>query len=257
MTQIDPTQTPGGTGNAAGTTDTNNVPKDQAGADNAGKTNSAKVAPKLGDLYKNDQKTVGLDKFLEIKNENKQLKKDMQALADKIDAGMSQTQKSNEIDALAKEYNVKPDFLLKLTETLEKRFTPAKGKSDDGKSSTDDASDDKGKKTVNRDEIFAATFPQLLKEEAPEYEGIAKAEVIKQLSFLPENQDKTFLQLLEETYGHLLTGKRGMAKASPGGAKEPQALDMARARKDSAYFKEIMADPKLKAEYNAKMLSKF
>ena len=93
-------------------------------------------------------------------------------------------------------------------------------------------------------------------ERAPEFKAIANPEVIKSLAILPQNAKKTLSQILEETYGNAITGKRTIETTSPGGGKEPEPLDIKRAEKDIEYFKEVMADPKKKAQYNEAMLKR-
>lgn len=93
-------------------------------------------------------------------------------------------------------------------------------------------------------------------ERGPEFQAIANPDVIKTLATLPQNKNKTVSQLLEETYGNALTGKRTIETTQPGGGKDPEPLDIAKAEKDINYFNEVMADPKKKAQYNEQMLRK-
>jgi hypothetical protein len=81
-------------------------------------------------------------------------------------------------------------------------------------------------------------------------------EVIKTLSLDPKNSNKTISQLIEETYGNALPGKRSIEQNKPGGSKESGEIDFDRAKKDGSYFKEIMADPGLKKKYNDNLIGR-
>jgi len=90
----------------------------------------------------------------------------------------------------------------------------------------------------------------------PEYENLVNREVIKVLSLDPKNANKTFAQLIEETYGKAITGKRTIETTKPGGGKEPTEIDFDKALKDTEYFKEIMSNPTLKKKYNDSISSR-
>jgi len=76
------------------------------------------------------------------------------------------------------------------------------------------------------------------------------AEVIKALAFNPANANKTYKQLLEEAYGNAITGRRTVETTVPRGGAKDTKLDMQRARTDTAYRREVLADPELKKQYN-------
>lgn len=103
------------------------------------------------------------------------------------------------------------------------------------------------------DQIFSKHFNDAL-EASPEFKGIANASVIKTLSMAPENANKTFPQIIEETYGGAISGKRTIETTTPGGGKAPEPIDYERAKKDGAYVTEILKDPVKKAEYNKRMI---
>lgn len=153
-----------------------------------------------------------------------------------------------EIDASVSEfsekYDINPDFINDLDrradKLLEKKLE-AKLKEIDGAKKFDSAFD----------KAFATAI-----ERGPEFQAIANPDVIKTLAQLPQNSRKTVSQLLEETYGNALTGKRTIETTTPGGGKDPEPLDIKRAEQDIEYYKQVMADPKKKAQYNAYMLTK-
>lgn len=178
--------------------------------------------------------TVPLSVFLELK---KELKEEQRKKTE------TPAQRATNLDAIADKYNVDKDFLNDISAVLkaetEAELRPLKEK----------------EKQAQIDAAFSKHFTAALAD-MPEYEGMVNPDVIKTLSLDPKNANKTFKQIIEDTYSTAISGKRTIESTKPGGGKESQPLDFARAKKDSEYFDEVMADPKLKAEYNAQMLVK-
>ena len=196
------------------------------------------------------KETVGLDKFLDLKKENKELKKSMEDLQKQIEEGATSKDIASSLDAISEEYpDVNKDFLKKLANTIkaqvekdaddriEKRVKPLEAK----------------EKAAKLDAAFTQHFNAAM-EKMPEFKSIVNAAVIKTLSLDPANRNKTFSQLIEETYGNALTGKRTIDTTAPGGGKDAETLDFTKARKDGDYFDHVMATPALKKEYNERML---
>lgn len=196
--------------------------------------------------------TVGLDKFLELKRENKEFKKSIKDLEAKISEGATKQEVSADISALSEEYpDVDKNFLTKLAATIKAQVE----KDTDEKLSSRLKPLEQKEKDEKIDSVFSTHF-NLAMEKMPEFKDIINRDVIKTLSLDPRNKNKTFQQIIEETYGNALTGKRTIEPTTPGGGKDPENLDFDRARIDTNYFKEVMANPRLKAEYNDKMLKK-
>lgn len=197
-------------------------------------------------------KTVGLDKFLEEKRGRKALEKELKDLKKLIEEGGTKEEVSASISELSEEYpDVDPKFLQKLFKTIK---AESEKELEEKLSSKLKPLEEKEKRQKIK-AVFKEGFTQAM-ENMPEYTKIVNEDVIFQLSLLPENQKKTFAQLIEETYVNAIGGKRTMQTTTPGGGKEPEPLDVARAARDTAYFNEVMADPKLKAQYNEQMLRK-
>lgn len=190
-------------------------------------------------------KTVGLDKYLDERKEKKALQDRVKELETQIEKGATPVELSDDIAALADEFDVNKEFLGRLTKVLEARS--------EAKAEETIAPIKKKDRDALIDNAFNTYYAAAL-DAAPEFKDIANAEVIKALSLLPSNSKKTFANLLEETYGKATTGKRSIDNTKPGGGNEPEPLDFARARKDNAYFAEVMANPALKKEYNARMI---
>lgn len=184
--------------------------------------------------------------FLKEKMARKDAEKRIKELEAKIlsnDAPRSEV--SEDIASIAKEFDIDPSFLDKLERSIrsktekeiESKFKPMEEK----------------EKQAALDKAFETHYNAAIAS-MPEFSSVVNPGVIKALSMLPQNGDKTFAQLIEETYGNAITGKRTIVSTTPGGGKDPQPLDYARAQKDKAYFNEVMQDPKRKAEYNSIML---
>jgi hypothetical protein len=226
------------------------VKKIETDAPVAPKAEDAKIGDVMNDK-KPEDKTVGLDKFLELKKENKEMRKSMTEIENRykklIEDGVTPTKSEikDELDDILSEYpDVDPKFIKNFASTMEKRFEqklrPIEEK-------------DKQSKI---DGVFKTHFEKSM-ENMPEYKDIVNPDVIKVLSLDPKNSDKTFSQLIEETYGRAIGGKRTMETAKPRGGKEPGTVDVEKAKRDPAYFREIMSDPNLKKQYNAKLLERF
>ena len=178
-------------------------------------------------------------------------RKELEAKVASLEAkasSMSDRQIDKSIQELAAEHNVDPEFLDKfaasvrsqLEQSFDEKLRPITDK----------------EKAVARDAKFTEVYNKTLGE-MPEFKDVADMSVIRQLALNPANATKTFPELMEETYGRFVQGKRSIESTVPRGGNAPAALDYAKASNDKAYFKEVMADPKLKAEYNAEMLRRY
>lgn len=202
----------------------------------------------IGDMVKETEPTprvVDEHVFVAEKKARKAAERKLKELEETIASGGSAkeiAQITDDIEDLAEEFDVDPKFLAKLASTV---------KSNIAKETEQEKTQQKQKE--NFDTAFANAYSSALSR-APEFASISNADVIKTLSLQPQNQGKTIPQILEETYGNAISGKRTIETTTPGGGKEPEALDYDRAVKDTEYFKEVMNNPKLKAEYNDKML---
>lgn len=199
-----------------------------------------------------EPETVPLATFLDMKKDAKKFEKLFNDLKEKKQDGASDDEVSGDLDALAEEFDIEPKFVKKLAKILEGK---AEKKAGEALKPLMEQNEKLSKKEREEaiDKAFKKHYAEAL-ETMPEYKEIANADAIKALSLLKENANKTFAQLIEETYGKAITGKRTIDSTKPGGGKEPSPLDMDKARKDTKYFEEVMSDPVLKAEYNKRML---
>lgn len=194
-----------------------------------------------------EKPTIGLDKFLEIKKENKQLAKAIKDLEAKLESGATSEEISDEVDDLADEFNVDKTFLSKLEKRIESRMESKM------ESKLKPLAEENTAKRI--DEAFTKHFSKAI-EDMPEYANVVNPNVIKQLSLNPANGKKTFQELIEETYGNALGGKRTIETSQPRGGKEPTEVDFDRAKRDTEYYKEVMSNPTLKAKYNNNLASR-
>lgn len=186
--------------------------------------------------------SVPLAVFLEEKKERKDLEKQIADLQKQVTAG-KKLDVGDEIQALGEEYGVDADFLAKLTTAIETRVKGG------GEVSPEVAKLLEEHNTKELDAVFKTHFDKAITK-MPEYAEIANRDVIKALSLLPENANKTFSQIIEDTYGRSIPGKATIETTTPGGGKEPEPIDYARASKDQAYLTEVLSDPAKRAEYN-------
>ena len=206
----------------------------------------------IGELEGEDEApqkhVVDQDVFVSEKKARKAAEKELRELKRAIEEGASQEEVDSAVEDIAEDFDVDPAFMQRLVATATAKAEAALDKKYADKMSAKEKA-----------EKFDAAFDKQMKQaldRGPEFQSVANQEVIKALAKLPENKNKTVSQLLEETYGNALTGKRTVETTQPGGGKDPEPLDLKRAENDIEYFNEVMKDPKKKAQYNKHMLSK-
>lgn len=191
------------------------------------------------------QETVSLSKFMKEKRARQELESQIAELQTKANDGASKTEIATDLKALAEEHNIDAGFLSKLAKAIEaqaearieEKLRPITEK----------------EKQAKIDSAFQVGFGKAM-ENMSEYKDIVNPDVIKTLSLNPNNANKTFRQLIEETYGNALGGRKTIETAVPRGGNASGELDYGRAKRDSAYFKEVMSDPVLKKQYNDRMI---
>jgi hypothetical protein len=182
--------------------------------------------------------------LVDYKKENKALVKELKEL---VASGASKSEVSADLKTLAEKHNVEEDLVKDIVgyvrkevqDDAEKTLRPIKEKEEAQK----------------REDSFTKHFDKTI-EEYPEYRDIAKKDVIRTLAFDPANSNKTFAQILEGAFGHLVTGKATLEKTQARGGKDDSPVDFEKASRDPKYFSEIMADPELKKQYNENLGSR-
>lgn len=202
----------------------------------------------VGDVLSAETKeeTVPLSRFLELKKENKDLSRAMKELKKTVEEGATKKEVAADIQALADKHGIDADFLEEFAATVKAKADSEVDEKISSKLKPIEEKERKQKINAVFDEHYEKAIAQV-----PEYDGVVNKEVIKSLSLNPANANKTFIQIIEEAYGHLITGKRSIDQASTrAGKNDSIEVDVARARKDREYFNEVMANPTLKKKYN-------
>lgn len=209
--------------------------------------------PTLGEVLQTEPKTVTPEApkfteadFMAVKSKNKELQRAVKDLKKQIEGGATTTDTSETLQDLAEEFDVDIKFLKKLESSMRKGIEQEV----EAKIAASIQPITEADKASKRNQIFDQHFDTALDRLPEEYKGIVNKDVIKTLSFQKENGNKTLSQLIEETYGKAIPGRRTLETTTPRGGKDPQEIDFAEARKNPAYFQEIMSDPALKKQYN-------
>jgi hypothetical protein len=208
---------------------------------------------KVGDVFKveaKEAKMVPESVLIEYKKEAKTVRKELDALRKSIDEGANRGEVSKSIKDIAEKHNVDADFLREFSEAVKKE---AESDIEERVASRMKPLEE-SEIATKKDKIFEEHFDKTL-EEMPEFKKIINKDVIKTLAFDPKNANKTFAQIFQESYGHLVTGKKTLDTTKPRGGAKDTSIDFEKASKDSTYFAEVMADPTLKAEYNKRLIS--
>lgn len=214
--------------------------------------------PSLGEALQGNKpneepklETVGLDKFLDIKKQNKELKKSLEELQKNIEKGSSDSIVSADIDSIADEYGVDKGFLNKLKTSMREEFSAEL----EERVSEKLKPIEQAELQKEEDKKFNTLYSQSL-ERMPEYANIIDKEGLKILALSGKYKDISLPQLIEQLYGKTIVGRKSIETTTPRGGKDPQEIDFALAKKDATYFKEIMSDPNLKAKYNSNIESR-
>lgn len=186
---------------------------------------------------------VPLKTFLETKKEKKALEREISELKEQVKKGATKSEINSDLKSIAEKYDVDAGFLEELSTVI---YSKAKQEADEvlqAKLKPIEAKD----RADRIEKIFSVHFEKAM-EELSEYKDVVNREVIKELSLLPQNAKKTFSQIIEDTYGKTVSGKKTMETSTPRGGKDA-SYDPSRMN-DPVYFKEVMANPELKKKYN-------
>jgi hypothetical protein len=206
------------------------------------------------------EKLVPERDLMAIKAKKADLEREVEELKAKVAEGASKADVTATIDAIAEKHNIAKPFLRELanglTAEIEAKFkkeAEVKAEKEKSEKEAKDREQENLTKAEQARKKFDDYWDKLI-ERMPEYKGIAQKESIRALSLDPANQSKSFEKILEESYGHLLQGKKGLEKTTPGAGKDSATVDFDKAARDTEYFQEIMSDPVRKKEYNDGLL---
>jgi len=210
---------------------------------------------KIGDVVSQPEvekaRTVPESVFLEEKRERKELSKQVKELTKLIEDGANKKEVSSDIKAIADEFGLTEGAVEKLIRKVGEQTKSEYDKEIEAKLRPLQEKE----KSENVDKTFNDHFEKLM-ESMPEYKDIASRDVIKSLSLDPKNANKTFSKILEESYGHLVTGRKTLETTQARGGNSDTSIDFDKARKDQTYLSEILANPDTKAKYNEGLLNR-
>lgn len=206
----------------------------------------AEVAPEV-----EKAKTVPEAVFLEEKRERKELAKELKEVKKLLEEGASKREVSADIKDLAEEFGLTEQAISKLIDKVGEKTKVEYEKEIAAKLEPLQAKE----RAERVEKTFNEHFDKLM-EAMPEYKGIANKEVIKALSLNKDNANKTFAKILEDSYGHLVVGKKTLETTSARGGDSDSPIDFKRASKDSAYLSEILSNPETKKKYNDDLLTR-
>lgn len=193
---------------------------------------------------KPEPKTVPEAAFLEEKKARKALERELKSLRSQIEEGATVKEVNSSLDDIAEEFGVDKKFLSKLTSALRKDVeAEAENKVNARLKPFEEQS---------RAERIKSAFEQhynAAMKELKDYDGIVNKDVIFALSLNSANASKNIPQLIEETYGNAVSGRRSIESTTPQRAAMTGDLDFERAGKDSEYLAFVMKEPKLKAQF--------
>lgn len=208
---------------------------------------------KVGDVVQEpikEVKTVPEAVFLEEKKERKELARKVKELEQLVSEGLSKGDSKNEIKEIADEFGITEEAVSKLIKTVGQKTRSEVEKEISEKFGSLEVKNNAEKVQKTFDEHF-----DKLIEAMPEYKKLANKEVIRTLSLDPKNANKTFSKILEEAYGHLVTGKPTIETTQARAGNSDTALDYSKLN-NSEYLKEVFANPELKAKYNEGLLNR-
>ena len=224
--------------------------KEATGAKVEAKPEETKVEDtKVGDVVEPEKakaKMVPEAVFLEEKRERKELAKEIKDLKKLIEEGAAKKEVSSTVKELAERMGLADKDVQELI-TIAKEDTKAEYEKEIEaklKPIQDKERSERAQKT------FDEHYDKLM-EAMPEFKGVATKEAVRSLSLDPKNANKTFAKILEESYGHLVTGKKTIEKTQARGGVSDAPIDMNRMKHDMVYYKEVMDSPDLKAKYMA------
>lgn len=210
-------------------------------------------APTIAEIIavdpKPESKLVPEASFLEEKKGRKAAEREVKALKDQIAGGATDTQVNATLEDIGEEFNVDKKFLGKLAGALRSQI----------EAETETRFNAKLKPFEERQRseqiqtVFTTHFEKAMAD-MEDYKGIVNRDAIFALSLNPANASKTLPQLIEETYGNAIAGKRSIETTTPRGGAASGELDFDRANSDGAYLDEVLKDPTLSKQWNEKVM---
>lgn len=207
---------------------------------------------KVSDIIKTEEKPPAEVKakmvpeavFLEEKRERKELAKELKEIKKLLEDGASQKEVSADVKDIAEEFGLTEQAVTKLIQKVGAQTKAEYDKEIEAKLAPIQAKERSEKEQKAFDDHF-----EKLMEAMPEFKGIATKENVRSLSLDPKNGNKTFAKILEDSFGHLVVGKKTLEKTEARGGVSDAPVDIKRMAKDPGYYNEIAANPELFKKY--------
>lgn len=183
--------------------------------------------------------------FLAEKKARKSAERELKTLRDSIKEGATPSEVSDSVAAIAAKYEIQPEFLTEFAGAIRKDVEQEV----EERIGNRVKNMEQEKKADDYNKAFDSHFEKVL-DEMPEYKGIVNKDVIKSLSLNPANRNKTFAQIVENTYGNAIGGKRTLETTTPRGGELSGTVDIDKAQTDPAYFSQIAKSSELLKQYN-------
>lgn len=183
--------------------------------------------------------------FLEEKRERKELAKELKDIKKLLEEGASVKEVSADVKEIAEEFGLTEQAVSKLIAKVGEQTKAEYDKEIEAKLRPIQERERSEKEQKTFDEHY-----QKLMDAMPEFNGIATKEAVRSLALDPRNANKTFAKILEDSFGHLVAGRQTIEKTQARGGVSDAPVDIGRMVKDMEYYKEVMANPELKKQYN-------
>lgn len=192
---------------------------------------------------------VPLAKYMEEKNEKRQLEREIAELKAK---GIPP---ATDYTKLATDYGANPELVKKIFEEIDKARSTTVIETQ--KMDPETAQKLKELDDFKNEQNFNTKFDELYGKAldiVPDYKGIVNKDAIKSLVRLPENRNLTMSQIIEKTYNNAVKGMKTLESATPAAGKkgevEPDMITM-----DDTSWNAIKNDPTALAKYNDHILA--
>jgi AraC-like DNA-binding protein len=197
--------------------------------------------------------TVPLKKYMEEKRARRDIESQVETLQEEITklktntatGAINLTTVNDEIRRLAQEHNVDESFLTSLVSTVRKT-TKEEIRGEMEKDFSPKISQIERERAIEKAERkFEEAYSKALAEN-PEFNGIVNKDVIKTLAFSQQNSKKTLSEIIDDTYGSAVQGKKSIETQHA--SKQPTEVDYNNPK--SADWDKIESDPTAKEKWS-------
>lgn len=207
---------------------------------------------KAGDITKSGEgagaeaRMVPESAFLEEKKSRKALEREVKTLRSQIAAGATDTEISDSVDGIAARHNLNRDALREVTQAIRNEVEAEV----EARVSKRLAPIEQGARAEAIRKAFDTHFQKAMSAEGMEdFKDVVNSQIIFKLTLDPENASKTIRQIIEDTYGSAIAGRKSADAGKPKGGSTSDAFDPLRLHEEG-YLDEVKANPVLKAAHS-------